>query len=49
MTDVSGPVDVLAESFGAFLIPAVVFALGVVGYLLLLLLPRIGLLFGRRR
>lgn len=38
----SGVVDALVATFGPFLIPAVLFALGVVGYLALLAVSRRG-------
>jgi len=37
-------VDALVETFGPFLIPATVFVVGAVGYGLLILLTRYGLL-----
>ena len=37
-----GPVDALVSVFGPFVIPAILFALGVVGYLVLLALGRLG-------
>ncbi|WP_191965871.1 MULTISPECIES: hypothetical protein [Haloferax] len=37
-----GPLDTLIQTFGPFVIPVVLFALGLVGYLLLLVLGRTG-------
>ena len=37
-------IDTLVETFGPFLIPAAIFAIGVVGYGILILLTRYGLL-----
>lgn len=42
-------VDPLVETFGPFLIPAVVFVLGIAGYGVLWLLSRRGLLPARRK
>ena len=40
-----GPVDALVSVFGPFAFPVLLFALGVVGYLLLLALGRLGIEF----
>ena len=37
-------VDALVETFGPFLIPATIFAIGVIGYGILILLTRYGVL-----
>jgi hypothetical protein len=42
-------VDALLGVFGPFLIPALIFAVGVVGYLVLVALTRYGILPGRAR
>ncbi|MEF8784750.1 MAG: hypothetical protein V5A45_02370 [Haloarculaceae archaeon] len=42
-------VDTLVETFGPFLIPATVFVVGVIGYGILIVLTRYGLLPGRSR
>lgn len=40
--------DVLYETFGPFVVPAAIFVAGLVGYALLLVLTRAGLLGGGR-
>jgi hypothetical protein len=42
-----GPIDALIDVFGPFVIPVLLFAVGIVGYLLLLALGRAGIV-GRR-
>jgi hypothetical protein len=42
-------VDALVEAFGPFLIPALLFVVGVVGYIILVALTRYGVLPGRAR
>jgi hypothetical protein len=38
-----GPIDALIDVFGPFVIPVLLFAVGIVGYLLLLALGRAGI------
>ena len=40
--------DALVETFGPFLVPALLFVVGLVGYAILILLTRWGILPGRR-
>ncbi|MFC5365910.1 hypothetical protein [Salinirubrum litoreum] len=39
-----GPIDALIDVFGPFVIPVLLFAVGIVGYLLLLALGRAGII-----
>jgi hypothetical protein len=44
----TGILDAIYATFGPFLVPAVIFVVGLVGYALLLLLTRAGVLDGGR-
>ncbi|WP_224270793.1 hypothetical protein [Haloprofundus salinisoli] len=42
-----GPIETLVSTFGPFVIPVLIFAVGIVGYLVLVTLGRAGLMNGR--
>ncbi|QCJ48120.1 hypothetical protein [Haloprofundus sp. MHR1] len=44
-----GPVDALISTFGPFVVPVLIFAVGTVGYLILVALGRAGLVSGDER